>query len=189
MNDRAYNAGVEDCGLTGAFVLAQLCSPGAPRSSTSQRLSLRGCSFEVGMMESKWARHNETNRAWKRAHKDQIREYRRRYREEHPELVKVQQRAAFCRWRRNLRQRALVATGASCAICGTSQSLHIHHVGGGGTDHRKHGGNKAVYRDAVRCAGDGTYQTLCRKCHLAAHSQNSRLKQTRTESYEHGAGI
>jgi len=71
-----------------------------------------------------------------------------------------------------LRQRVLAALGGVCTQCGFDdpRALHIDHVHGGGTQHRKSTCTTAIYRHVLAHANTGEYTLLC-----SNHNQQKKI--------------
>jgi hypothetical protein len=110
------------------------------------------------------------------------RAWRRRYRADHREKIREQQRAFQAahvgykgrkqkQYATRLRAQVLAAYGQTCACCGEREEafLQIDHVNGGGREHRRQIGNDiAIYR-AVRDEGfPPTYRLLCANCNFVS---------------------
>lgn len=69
---------------------------------------------------------------------------------------------------REVKNRAIQALGNQCACCNETKKewLQIHHVQGGGKEHRTKD-SMSVYYDMIKNPDPGLYQVLCANCHNA----------------------
>jgi hypothetical protein len=95
---------------------------------------------------------NANSRKWHRAHPERWNAYVRT-------------------WCQRLRQQVIAAYGGKCGRCGSTESLHLHHVNGNGAEHRKQisRNTAAICRWAARNNYPRTLALLCRACHGIQH--------------------
>lgn len=98
------------------------------------------------------------------------REYMRRQRSEHPEIVRKQ----LNEYNKRLRARILELLGGKCP-CGFSdpRALQVDHVNGNGSEDRRVHGRKYT-KEVIRSieAGEGKYQLLCANCNWIKRYEN-----------------
>lgn len=113
----------------------------------------------------------ETNREWRKAHPDKMREYVTDFRARDAQHVRDLANAG----RQRLRAKVFDHYGWLCACCGTDQDPSIDHVHGGGNQHRldQFGMREncvAVWRWLVKNDFPAGFQTLCIPCNTSKAS-------------------
>lgn len=70
---------------------------------------------------------------------------------------------------RALRKQVIEAYGGKCACCGIDwlPYLQIHHVNGGGNEHRRRMGKKNILHELRREGFPEGFAVLCANCHVA----------------------
>ena len=111
---------------------------------------------------------------YRRLHKQEKREYNRRYNAEHPD----KRRAVAKKANLAIRVRVLEHYGdgrATCIRCGFSdiRALSIDHIAGGGAEHRRAVGTGGTfYRWLIKNNYPKGFQTLCMNCQLIKRAEN-----------------
>lgn len=93
-----------------------------------------------------------------------------------PELLEKRKERRRRAWA-VLRQQVIDALGGVCVQCGWSdpRALHVDHVHGGGTKHRKSMAHKDLYKHYIESAGSGDYALLC-----SNHNQQKKIDLAET---------
>lgn len=87
----------------------------------------------------------------------------------------AERREAVTRWNAELRAEILAAYGTSCARCGSTKNLDLHHTLGDGDYHRinisgdsRH--TRGTWQDLRKRGFPPGMETLCRSCHRKHHA-------------------
>ena len=111
--------------------------------------------------------HAEAQRRYRARNLDRVRESNRQWNARNRERV----RESSLRWARDLKAEAFAHYGERCARCGSTDDLHLHHVNGGGNEHRRQVSRGAVLLNDLRKQGwPPVLQTLCGPCHREDHA-------------------
>lgn len=88
------------------------------------------------------------------------------------------------------RDEVLRLYGGVCHKCrfADTRALQLDHVNGGGCQERRRLGTATIYKDALRRAGDGTYQLLCANCNWIKRVEAGEIK-LHIRVVEGGAGV
>lgn len=105
------------------------------------------------------------SRRWRQKHPDAVKVQKARYYARHRERLRAKRNPANLARTRQLRQDVLKALGGQCGLCGFDdwRALQIDHVNGNGSKDRARFLNKDQFYRAVIAEPDA-YQCLCSNC-------------------------